>query len=165
MKKTLALLLALGMILAVGSASAARTIQLGQIDSNIMEDPYYLYAFRFGEKLSELSGGEFTIDIIGDAQLGGEAAMLEGMSIQTVDAAIISNFTFSSFVPEFCTFDMPTSKLMSALYHYLSMGKTLHESFSLARDSMAQTTAEVVATDVFDEPQYCDAFILIDAVD
>lgn len=107
MKKALILVFALMLTLACGTASATRVIQLGQIDANIMEDPYYLYAYRFGEKLSELSNGEFEIDIIGDAQLGSEAAMLEGMLIETVDAAIISNFTFSSFVPEFCTFDMP----------------------------------------------------------
>ena len=107
MKKAFVLVLTLMLILACGTASATRVIQLGQIDANIMEDPYYLYAYRFGEKLAELSNGEFEIDIIGDAQLGGEAAMLEGMSIETIDAAIISNFTFSSFVPEFCTLDMP----------------------------------------------------------
>ena len=107
MKRYMLFAVALVLTLTLGTASAARVIQLGHIDANIMEDPYYLYAYRFGENLKELSDGEFEIDIIGDAQLGSEAAMLEGMSIETIDAAIISNFTFSSFVPEFCTFDMP----------------------------------------------------------
>ena len=48
MKKAFVLVLTLMLILACGTASATRVIQLGQIDANIMEDPYYLYAYRFG---------------------------------------------------------------------------------------------------------------------
>ena len=98
MKRYMLFAVALVLTLTLGTASAARVIQLGHIDANIMEDPYYLCAYRFGENLKELSGGEFEIDIIGDAQLGSEAAMLEGMSIETIDAAIIFLFC-NTFIP------------------------------------------------------------------
>lgn len=84
-----------------------RVIQLGHIDSEVDVDPYNLLATYFAQNLSELSGGAFEIDIIGDAQLGAETAMVEGMKMQTVDAAIISNFSYSGFVSGFATFDMP----------------------------------------------------------
>lgn len=81
-------------------------IQLGHIDP-ATNDPYQMLAELFAEKVKELSGGTIQIDILSDAQLGSEASMIEGMKLGTIDCAIISNFSYSSNIPEFCTFDMP----------------------------------------------------------
>ncbi len=83
-----------------------RVIQLGHIDPAV-NDPYQVLAERFAEKTSELSGGKIQIDILSDAQLGSESSMIEGMKLGTIDCAVISNFSYSSYIPEFCTFDMP----------------------------------------------------------
>ena len=81
-------------------------IQLGHIDP-ATNDPYQMLAELFAGKVKELSGGTIQIDILSDAQLGSEASMIEGMKLGTIDCAIISNFSYSSNIPEFCTFDMP----------------------------------------------------------
>ncbi len=85
---------------------AELVIQLGHIDP-AANDPYQMLAEEFAGKVSELSGGKIEIDILSDAQLGSEASMIEGMKLGTIDCAIISNFSYSSHIPEFCTFDMP----------------------------------------------------------
>lgn len=87
-------------------AEADLVIQLGHIDP-AANDPYQILAEEFAGKVKELSGGTIQIDILSDAQLGSEASMIEGMKLGTIDCAIISNFSYSSNIPEFCTFDMP----------------------------------------------------------
>lgn len=91
-----------------GSAGAAPelVIQLGHIDPST-NDPYQLLAEHFADKMSELSGGKIQIDILSDAQLGSEASMIEGMKLGTIDCAIISNFSYSTSIPEFAAFDLP----------------------------------------------------------
>ena len=88
------------------SAEPELVIQLGHIDP-ATNDPYQMLAELFAEKVKELSGGTIQIDILSDAQLGSEASMIEGMKLGTIDCAIISNFSYSSNIPEFSTFDMP----------------------------------------------------------
>lgn len=91
---------------AASAKEAELVIQLGHIDP-ATNDPYQLLADEFAKKTAELSGGKIQIDILSDAQLGSEASMIEGMKLGTIDCAIISNFSYSSNIPEFCTFDMP----------------------------------------------------------
>lgn len=87
-------------------AEPERVIQLGHIDPS-SNDPYQLLAELFAGKVGELSGGKIRIDILSDAQLGAEASMIEGMKLGTIDCAVISNFSYSSSIPDFCVFDMP----------------------------------------------------------
>lgn len=91
---------------AAGTAEPERVIQLGHIDPS-SNDPYQMLAELFAEKTGELSGGKIQIDILSDAQLGAETSMIEGMKLGTIDCAIISNFSYSSSIPDFCVFDMP----------------------------------------------------------
>ena len=88
------------------SVEPERVIQLGHIDPS-SNDPYQMLAELFAGKVNELSGGKIQIDILSDAQLGSEASMIEGMKLGTIDCAIISNFSYSSSIPDFCVFDMP----------------------------------------------------------
>lgn len=89
-----------------GTVEPERVIQLGHIDPS-SNDPYQKLAELFAEKTTELSGGKIQIDILSDAQLGSETSMIEGMKLGTIDCAIISNFSYSSSIPDFCVFDMP----------------------------------------------------------
>lgn len=91
---------------AAGSVEPELVIQLGHIDPS-SNDPYQALAELFAEKTGELSGGKIQIDILSDAQLGSETSMIEGMKLGTIDCAIISNFSYSSSIPDFCVFDMP----------------------------------------------------------
>ena len=84
-----------------------RTIQLGHIDPAQDVDPYHTLAMNFKTEIEELSGGAITIDVITDAQLGSELSMIEGMNMGTIDMAVITNFSFSSSVPDFAVFDLP----------------------------------------------------------
>ena len=84
-----------------------RTIQLGHIDPAQDVDPYHTLAMNFKTEIEELSGGAITIDVITDAQLGSELSMMEGMNMGTIDMAVITNFSFSSSVPDFAVFDLP----------------------------------------------------------
>ena len=88
------------------TADAELVIQLGHIDPS-SNDPYQLLAENFADKVKELSGGKIQIDILSDAQLGSETSMIEGMKLGTIDCAIISNFSYSTSIPEFAVFDMP----------------------------------------------------------
>lgn len=115
------LLLGISMLCAVGLASGcstgqkqfmtdsegAKVIQIGHVNSSKEDDQYQVLAVYFGEELKKASGGTFTVDILTDSILGGERDMMEGMKMGTVDAALITNFSFGSFVPEFQTFDLP----------------------------------------------------------
>lgn len=91
---------------AEGSVEPELVIQLGHIDPS-SNDPYQALAELFAEKTGALSGGKIQIDILSDAQLGSETSMIEGMKLGTIDCAIISNFSYSSSIPDFCVFDMP----------------------------------------------------------
>ena len=88
-------------------SAGAKVIQIGHVNSSKADDQYQVLASYFGEELRKASGGKFTVDILTDSILGGERDMIEGMKMGTVDAALITNFSFGSFVPEFQTFDLP----------------------------------------------------------
>ena len=88
-------------------SEGAKVIQIGHVNSSKEDDQYQVLALYFGEELRKASGGQFTVDILTDSILGGERDMIEGMKMGTVDAALITNFSFGSFVPEFQTFDLP----------------------------------------------------------
>lgn len=92
---------------AANAAGKTRTIQLGHIDPAQDVDPYHTLAMNFKKRVEELSGGAITIDVITDAQLGSELSMMEGMNMGTIDMAVLTNFSFSSSVPDFAAFDLP----------------------------------------------------------
>lgn len=88
-------------------STGTKVIQIGHVNSSKEDDQYQVLAVYFGEELERASGGAFTVDILTDSILGGERDMIEGMKMGTVDAALITNFSFGSFVPELQTFDLP----------------------------------------------------------
>jgi TRAP-type C4-dicarboxylate transport system substrate-binding protein len=90
-----------------GTPTDRRSVQLGHINPAQDTDPYHTFATNFANNVNEAAGSPLEVDIIADAQLGAELSMMEGMQMGTIDMAVITNFTFSSFVPEFSVFDLP----------------------------------------------------------
>ena len=133
MKKILAMILALGMVLslaACGSKPAAETPapenstpvettdantpaeEIGEhtiIVHHIGSDthPYQLGAEHFRDLLEEYSGGKMTLDIFGNNQLASGAKAVEGVQTGTIDVAIENPMSYSSIVPSFDALNMP----------------------------------------------------------
>ncbi|MBQ9155986.1 MAG: DctP family TRAP transporter solute-binding subunit [Eubacterium sp.] len=89
------------------TVNVKRVYQLGHVNTSSDEDQYQNFARAFADKVFELSGGEIAIDIVSDSVLGGERDMLEGMSLGTIDMALITNFSLGSFMTEWEMFDLP----------------------------------------------------------
>ncbi len=112
MKKTLALVLALVMVFAVGSSCAFAdgpevTLQLGHLDPSTPTNAYQIFCEAFKKNLNEVSNGTMDVTIYGDAQLGGEIEMFEALSLGDLDMCIITNNYYSNFVKDFMVFDLP----------------------------------------------------------
>ncbi|WP_108485530.1 TRAP transporter substrate-binding protein [Oceaniglobus ichthyenteri] len=88
-----------------GGAQAEQSIVIGHALSP--QSHYGLGADAFIEKLSELSGGEFTGEQAPAGQLGGERDMIEGLQIGSLDVVITSTGPLGNFVPEVYVLDLP----------------------------------------------------------
>ncbi|MDQ0337364.1 tripartite ATP-independent transporter DctP family solute receptor [Caldalkalibacillus uzonensis] len=62
---------------------------------------------KFGEELERLTDGRLTINPHYNNALGGEREVIEGMSINTIDAGISSTGPLGGFVKELFLFDLP----------------------------------------------------------
>lgn len=84
-----------------------RTIQVGHVNPSKEDDQFQKYGTMFKKNLEEVSGGKFVVEVMGDAQLGGDRDMLEGLQMGTLDMGLISNFTVGLFSPVFQVFNLP----------------------------------------------------------
>ena len=84
-----------------------KVFQLGHILSNSPEDPYQVLCVNFANNVKEMSKGAITIEVIPNAQLGGERDMVEGMQLGTIEMALLTNVNVGSFRPKFLVFDLP----------------------------------------------------------
>lgn len=89
----------------VGAANAQQSIVVGH--SLSPQSHYGLGAQAFIDKLTELSGGEFTGEQAPAGQLGGERDMIEGLQIGSLDVVITSTGPLGNFVPEVYVLDLP----------------------------------------------------------
>lgn len=123
--KILSVVLAATMILATGCSTSntnkpaddnaqggdtskeVRSIQVGHVNPSKEDDQFQKYAVLFKKNLEEVSGGKFVVEIMGDAQLGGDRDMLEGLQMGTLDMGLISNFTVGLFSPVYQVFNLP----------------------------------------------------------
>lgn len=124
-KKSISIILVLAMIVVMASAITGcgqpaqsdntgesgeiqtRTIQIGHVSGVSENDKYQKFAQLFADKVSEYSDGKITIEIVGASGLGGERDMLEGMSLGTIDMAILTNSTLCSFIEEYMILELP----------------------------------------------------------
>lgn len=84
---------------------AAKEISFGHVLSP--DSHYGVGAIAFKEKLEEISGGEFSVNLYHNASLGGERDLVEGLQFGTVDVALVTTAPAGNFIPSFYVLDLP----------------------------------------------------------
>ncbi len=106
--KNLAKLFALTLVLALclsAAAGAETTLQFGTTVNE--QDSFQVAAEKFAELVNERTGGEYVIEIYPNGTLGGEADMLESMSMGMLDMGIITAGPFVNYSEMMGVLDMP----------------------------------------------------------
>lgn len=113
MKKILALVLALAVVLSCTAAFAEKTLVWAEV--NPLDTVVGKTALAFKEKIEEVSGGQIKIDIQAGGVLGTEAQILDGLNMgdDTVDIMRISAFALSGY-------NCPKATLLSLPYTFVS---------------------------------------------
>ena len=113
MKKVLAMVLALAMVLSCTAAFAEKTLTYAEV--NPADTVVGQTATAFKTKVEELSGGELKIDIQFSGVLGTEAQILDDLAMDgdSVDIMRISAFALSSY-------GCPKATLLSLPYTFVS---------------------------------------------
>ena len=75
--------------------------------ANPATHPYHIGLLKFGELLKEKSGGQIKFDAFHSSQLGNERDLVEGLQINTVQAAVITSAPLSGFTDAYLVFDLP----------------------------------------------------------
>lgn len=102
------LLLATSALATTGLAITA--VEAKEMNFAIVTPPEGHYgqgAKAFAEKMKELSGGDFVVNVKAGGSLGGEREILEGEQIGTIELAMTSTGPVGSFVPEIYALDFP----------------------------------------------------------
>ena len=102
--KVIALVLALVMALAA-TAMAETTLKLGTTVNE--QDSFQVAAEKFRDLVAERTNGEYAIEIYPNGTLGGEAEMLDDMSMGLLDMGIITSGPFVNFSEMMGVLDMP----------------------------------------------------------
>lgn len=105
MKKLVLFVLALALALVSVMAGAETTLQLGTTVNE--QDSFQVAAEKFAELVKERTGGEYVIEIYPNGSLGGEADMLESMSMGMLDMGIITSGPFVNYSKMMGVLDMP----------------------------------------------------------
>lgn len=84
-----------------------KVYQIGFTTAAVADDPYFVFATKFSEIVSERTGGSIRIDVMGGGQLGQEGEMFSGMQMGTTDMAVMTNAYASGYVPASGLFDLP----------------------------------------------------------
>ena len=113
MKKVLAFMLTLALILSCTAALAADTVTLTYSEVNPLDTIVGKTAQFFKEKVEELTGGSVLINIQHSGVLGTEAQVLDGILSGTVDIGRFSAFQFTAY-------GCNKAKLLSIPYTFVS---------------------------------------------
>ena len=97
--------LALALTLCLTAAASAQTLQFGTTVNE--QDSFQVAAEKFAELVAERTNGEYTIEIYPNGTLGGEADMLDSMSMGMLDMGIITSGPFVNFSEMMGVLDMP----------------------------------------------------------
>ncbi|MBR2572671.1 MAG: TRAP transporter substrate-binding protein [Clostridia bacterium] len=104
--KKLTCIFALVLVLALtGSAMAETVLQFGTTVNE--QDSFQVAAEKFAELVEERTNGEYKIEIYPNGTLGGEADMLDSMSMGLLDMGIITAGPFVNFSEMMGVLDMP----------------------------------------------------------
>lgn len=115
MKKFMSIVLVLILLMANVAVSFAEDTdnirnhswQLGHILTGADNDNYHVFCTYFANNVKEMSGGKMQVEVLPNAQLGGERDMVEGMQLGTIDFAMLTNVNVSVFSPILYTNDLP----------------------------------------------------------
>lgn len=91
--------------LSAGAASAQTVINLAHVLSDTSS--YQVSAEKLKELLEEKSDGALTVEIFGNAALGGELRLAQGVRTGTIDMAFISTASLEGIIPETKIFALP----------------------------------------------------------
>jgi len=75
--------------------------------ANPATHPYHIGLTKFGELLEEKSDGRIKLDAFHSSQLGNERDLVEGLQLNTVQAAVITSAPLSGFTDAYLVFDLP----------------------------------------------------------
>lgn len=167
MKKLLALILALSMVLCLAACGSKDTTGDEDGDTTVDADSPYanldpitlvyadgaavgavgnLWALEFKNQVETLTGGKITIDYYGNSTLGGDVEIANQMQAGTIDMCNMQSGNVSSFVPALYAFDMP---LAFAKYDTETIDKVLKpgsEFFSLLNEGFENAGFELLDT-------------------
>lgn len=116
------------------NTTETKTFQIGHITSNNEDDPYQVLCVNFADNVKEMSNGTITIEVIPNAQLGGERDMIEGMQLGTIEMALLTNVNVGSFEPKFLAFDLPFIFSSSEKAHEVLDGPVGREALDSLED-------------------------------
>ncbi|MDO4493188.1 MAG: TRAP transporter substrate-binding protein DctP [Clostridia bacterium] len=108
MNKMAKMLLTAALTVAMGvgmTASAETVVKLGTTVNE--KDSFHVAALKFAELVNERTAGEYVIEIHPNGELGGEAEMLDDMSMGLLDMGIITAGPFVNFSKMMGVLDMP----------------------------------------------------------
>ena len=89
-------------------ASIVLRMSHGDNDTSMLENTWNAYARVFKKSLELYSGGEMTVEIFPNDQLGGTTSCLEQCSQGTLDIALSASVgALSGWTPNACIFDIP----------------------------------------------------------
>ncbi|MDI3532168.1 MAG: TRAP-type transport system periplasmic protein [Synergistaceae bacterium] len=89
------------------AASGPLKLMLSWVTVDAPTDPYAVCAHKFKEEIEKASGGKIEVTLHGNAELGGERDVIEGISLGLVDMAVMTNAPLGSFVPQMQVLDLP----------------------------------------------------------
>ena len=121
MKKVLAMILCLAMVLSLAACggsdsssesgaaeeSTGEVITLRASSSTAPTHPYNVGLEKFAELVAERTNGQIKVDIFPSAQLGDERANIEDLQMGTLDIAVSSTGPLGNFVSDFLILDLP----------------------------------------------------------
>ena len=105
MKKLTLIVLSLALALTCALSCAETTLQLGTTVNE--QDSFQVAAEKFRDLVAERTNGEYVIEIYPNGTLGGEADMLESMSMGMLDMGIITSGPFVNYSKMMGVLDMP----------------------------------------------------------
>lgn len=121
MKKTLALVLAIVLLLSLAACASAETgkadnpdayanlkaVELIGADSTGKGAAGQIFGEYVAQRVSEITGGKLTIDYHPNGDLGGDADLIRQMQSNDIQLVVCQTAPIVSFIPEMAVFDLP----------------------------------------------------------
>ena len=114
MKKTLAVILALSVLLALSAPALAddpyaflEPVELIGADSTGKGAAGQVFFEYVCQRLEEITGGKLTVDYHPNSELGGDADILRQMQYNDIQITVCQTAPLVSFIPEMAVFDLP----------------------------------------------------------